>query len=401
MKHLFFQNLKNRLAIAAFLYAYASHSAAPAHAATSVATRLEFASTAQTIPLGACGLVKISAASGAMQLAAVAAPTTVTVSGGNGNLEFFSNAACTVRNPEVVIPASQNSGNLFVSGSKEGSYVLSVNARGYNAATQTVVISSPPPPACSGSQAAPTAPPAQAAAAGFKNLVFDDEFNSTSTISPNNSGTFNWYTYNPYTASAELNNNDMEVNNGCLTILTDLSGYSDGLTTIHSTSPTSGTFQHGYFEVRMQFYPAGSEGGAWPAFWSYALEGVQGASPFAELDFVEAYPGGKGGATSGNNGVTLLTTVHQWTSKNGSSSSVQQPNDVPALPENFNFDAFHVYGCLWTKDSVTWYIDNQPVMTVATGPGTKFTALEQDHMFLVLGTGKNWPATYDYVHVWL
>ena len=98
--------------------------------------------------------------------------------------------------------------------------------------------------------------------------------------------------------------------------------------------------------------------------------------------------------------MTLLTTVHQWTSSKGSSSSVQQPNDVPALPENFNFDAFHIYGCLWTKDSVTWYIDNQPVMTVATGPGTKFNTLEQDHMFLVLGTGKNWPATYDYVHVW-
>src|ERR1035438_7008667 len=307
MKHLFLQNSKNRLAIAVLLGVYVSHNAVPATPATSVATRLEFASTAQTIPLGTCGLVKISTASGAMQLAAVAAPTAVTVSGGNGNLEFFSDAACTVRNAEVVIPSSQSAGSLFVSGSKEGSYVLSIKAPGYNAATQNVVISAPPPPACSGSQAAPTAPPAQAAAAGIKNLVFDDEFNPTSTISPNNSGTFNWYTYNPYTASAELNKNDMEVNNGCLTILTDLSGYSDGLTTIHSTSPTSGTFQHGYFEARMQFYPAGSEGGAWPAFWSCALEGVQGASPFAELDFLEAYPGGKGGATSGNNGVTLLT----------------------------------------------------------------------------------------------
>jgi beta-glucanase (GH16 family) len=85
---------------------------------------------------------------------------------------------------------------------------------------------------------------------------------------------------------------------------------------------------------------------------------------------------------------------------NGSNVSVQQPNDVPTLAENFNYDAFHIYGCLWTTNSVTWYVDNQPVMTVATGPGTNFTALEQDHMFLVLWTGANWPVTYDYVHVW-
>jgi hypothetical protein len=39
-------------------------------------------------------------------------------------------------------------------------------------------------------------------------------------------------------------------------------------------------------------------------------------------------------------------------------------------------------------------------MTIATGPGTYFTALEEDQTFLILGTGENWPTTFDYVHVW-
>jgi beta-glucanase (GH16 family) len=368
-----------------------------AHAA-GTATRLQFGSAALRLPLGNCALVQIVTQDSAMRLAPVATATTVSISGGNGNITFYSDASCTAQNANVVIPAGSSSGAAYISGSKEGSYVLALKASGLNAATQTETVTAPPPSTvCSGNQSAPTAPPAQAAAAGFKNLAFDDEFNSAGTVSPNNAGSYNWYTWNPYSASAQLPTSELQYNSGCLTILTDLSGYSDGLTSINSANTTAGTFQHGYFEARMQFYPAGSQGGAWPAFWSYAIEAFQGKSPFAELDFLEAYPGGRGGATSGNNGVTLLTTVHQWTS---SSSSVQQPNDVPSIPQGFDYNAFHIYGCLWTTNSVTWYIDNKPVMTVTTGPATKFTALEQDHMFLVLGTGKNWPATYDYVHVW-
>jgi beta-glucanase (GH16 family) len=397
MHHL--QRPLKRLAAFAFLFLLFQLLLPPAYAA-GVATRLQFSSAALSLPLGKCGLVQMVTQDGAMRTAAVKSATTVSVSGANGNIGFYSDAACTVSNANVVIASGQSTGAVYISGSKEGSYVLTVKAQGLNAATQTEKITAPESAACSGTQSAPSAAPAQAAAAGFKSLAFDDEFNSTGTVSPNNAGSFNWYTWNPYSTSAQLPTSELQVNNGCLTILTDLSGYSDGLSTINSANATRGTFQHGYFETRMQFYPAGSQGGAWPAFWSYAIEAMQGKSPFAELDFLEAYPGGKGGATSGNNGVTLLTTVHQWTTSNGSNSSVQQANDVPSLPANFDYNAFHIFGCLWTTNKVTWYIDNQPVMTVATGPGTSFTALEQDHMFLVLGTGKNWPATYDYVRVW-
>jgi beta-glucanase (GH16 family) len=254
-------------------------------------------------------------------------------------------------------------------------------------------------PTCSGNQAAPTSPPAQAKAAGFTSLVFDDEFNSASTISPNNTGNYNWYTYDYYGASLQLPASGYQVKTGCLTILTDASGFSSGLSTINSANPTSGTFQTGYFEARIQFNPTGSQGSAWPAFWSYAVQALQGADQFAELDFMEAYPWGPGGATNGYNGVTLLTTIHQWFATSGGNYSLQN-DDIPPIPAGFNYNAFHIYGCLWTADSIVWYIDNIAVMTVPIGSLTSFTAIQQNNMFLILGTGKNWPTTYDYVHVW-
>jgi beta-glucanase (GH16 family) len=256
------------------------------------------------------------------------------------------------------------------------------------------------PLACSGTQPAPTTAPTQAAAAGFNTLDFDDEFNSPDTISPNNEGHYNWYTWNVYGTSKELSSADYEVSNGCLTIFTDLTGSGADLQTVNSGTATTGLFQYGYFEARIQFNPIGSEGGgSWPAFWSDALQSIPEISPFAELDFMEAVPNGKGGATTGWNGVTIITTAHQWTKGNGWNDTYNT-NNIPPMPASFNYDAFHIYGCLWSPSSVTWYIDNQPVMTVATGPGTDLTAFEQEQIFLILGTGKNWPTTFDYVRVW-
>jgi hypothetical protein len=52
-------------------------------------------------------------------------------------------------------------------------------------------------PNCGGYQRPPRTAPAQAIAAGFRTLAFDDEFNN-GTISPNNQGNYNWYTWNVY-----------------------------------------------------------------------------------------------------------------------------------------------------------------------------------------------------------
>jgi len=239
-------------------------------------------------------------------------------------------------------------------------------------------------------------PPAQARAAGLTDLVFDDEFTTTSTISPNGTGSYNWYATNFFSASATLPPSGYSVQDGYLTIKTDASGYGDGLATA-APGHTTQAWQHGYFEASIRFNPAGNEGSSWPAFWSWSIEDATGQDesngtrgPYAELDFMEAYP-------VAPREVAVITTIHQWFD---SVSIDTNSNNVPTIPKGTNFDQFHVYGCLWTPNQVVWYFDNKPVTTVQTGPGTPFTAIEQEHMFVILGTGKNWPINVDYVHVW-
>jgi beta-glucanase (GH16 family) len=239
-------------------------------------------------------------------------------------------------------------------------------------------------------------PPTQATAAGMTDLSFDDEFTTSSTISPNGSGSYNWYATNFFNASATLPASGYSVQNGYLTIKTDDSGYSDGLATA-APGHTAQAWQHGYFEASIRFNPAGNEGSAWPAFWSWSIEDATGQDnsngtrgPYGELDFMEAYP-------IRPKQIAIATTIHQWL--NGYSVS-QNSNNGPSIPAGTNFSQFHIYGCLWTPDKVVWYFDNKPVTTVLTGPGTPFTAIEQEHMFIILGAGRNWPMDVDYVHVW-
>jgi beta-glucanase (GH16 family) len=108
-----------------------------------------------------------------------------------------------------------------------------------------------------------------------------------------------------------------------------------------------------------------------------------------ELDFFEYWVG--------DGFAGYLTTVHQTS---GTSKGQQNPNNVPTVPAGTNYGDWHIFGCLWTPNEVRWYLDNNLVTTVETGPGTPYTAVEQQKMFLILGTGVNWPMYVDYVHVW-
>lgn len=234
-------------------------------------------------------------------------------------------------------------------------------------------------------------PPSQASAAGYKHLAFGDEFNSPNTISPDGTGNYNWYATNIY-GSPSLYPGQYSIQNGYLVINTDTSGYSYGLATV-SPYNTVQAWEHGYFEARIAFCSTCSQGKGWPSFWSSSIGRATGAIPesaaYAELDFFEYYvePGY----------VAYLTTVHQ---ASGTGKGVQNGNNAPKVPRGTNWGNWHIYGCLWTKDEVRWYFDNALVTTVKTGPGTPYTALEQEKMYLILGTGVNWPMYVDYVHVW-
>jgi beta-glucanase (GH16 family) len=98
---------------------------------------------------------------------------------------------------------------------------------------------------------------------------------------------------------------------------------------------------YGYFEARIDL-PEGA--GAWPAFW---LLPADGSWP-PELDVMEAY----GSALT-------YQTVHSKAT--GTHTMEYTTNYVPG-----GTDGFHTYGVLWTKESITWYIDGVAVDTAAT-----------------------------------
>jgi beta-glucanase (GH16 family) len=216
-----------------------------------------------------------------------------------------------------------------------------------------------------------------------------------------------------------LDDTQYSIVGGKLLIRTDASGYGFGLTTIRSLTPVVSrpgaiatndgrgvVYQFGYFECRMKFdnahSPRRATGHSWPAFWSNGIQGPQGKmDTYAELDFMEAYP------VPSSPYVSIVCTLHEWTrgwtpdgKPSGINKNVQNSNNAIGMPSGFAENDFNVYGCLWKPTEVQWFINNRPVAKVRIGPGTPYPSAYSDAMYLVLGTGKDWPVTIDFVHVW-
>jgi hypothetical protein len=217
-----------------------------------------------------------------------------------------------------------------------------------------------------------------------------------------------------------------------------------------------GSFQHGYFEARIQINPKGAIGNnTWPAFWSFGTSSVANGSVWsqtgltAENDFIEFLL-----STFTQASTTYYywagNTMHNWqhgsnTNTGTDLSNTNWPvNGEGALvgttqsPQVLISDGnWHTYGCLWVSTSSTtgyveYYLDNYLILhnasasgsatisryltgigtgtssgaTDATGaiytaPGAGLAAQELEHMYLIIGGGGNsWPINVDWVHVW-
>jgi Glycosyl hydrolases family 16 len=220
---------------------------------------------------------------------------------------------------------------------------------------------------------APAGPPPQAVAAGFSRLDFSDEFNypDSSFVAFNGAAGQKWNGgpwFNPQASKPA----DFILSKSFLTIRHDM------ISTLHNAPPWDAhTFLGGYFEARLYctgwcgFYLgsyAWSSGVAkachgvnhCPALYAVGKQNDQQYGGTAELDIIEAR------FSQPNSG---YFTVH----KNG--MGVGDPhNNYGALDEfnksnfrrDFNFpiiNAWHTYGFLWTQKTLTWYLDNQPVVT--------------------------------------
>jgi beta-glucanase (GH16 family) len=236
-------------------------------------------------------------------------------------------------------------------------------------------------------------PPSQAA--GYT-LAFSDDF-STLSLSPNGLGNYNWYNPGIYWEKAAPYAN-ISVTNSILT-LDWTSGQGTDDTSISTTAVNgsqSRAWRYGYFEVNMKWDPVT---GSWPAIWLLPVQGISGTSETGELDIFEgqgAYPH------------TYYGTIHDW---QGSSQLASNSNSNSYnLGSSVDFTQYHTYGCLWVPGSVTWYFDNQPIITAST-----YSIFDQQNYFLIVGSqeGANWsygnmtgvtatslPVNVAWVHVW-
>lgn len=227
----------------------------------------------------------------------------------------------------------------------------------------------PPPRAASQSEsiAAATssqlAPPPQAA--GYS-LVFSDDFD-TLNLSPNGYGDYAWYNPGIYFESAAPYSN-VSVANSILTLLwtTGQSPANTSISTCAVDASYCKAWRYGYFEARMRWDDVR---GAWPALWMMPVQYTTcDTCEIGELDIFE----GAGGLATSN----FLATIHDWYGEGG-----QTQNSQDYVLGSVDVGQYHTYGVLWVPGQVTWYFDDQPILTAPTYP-----IFDQQNYYIILGS---------------
>ncbi|KQR80212.1 family 16 glycosylhydrolase [Sphingomonas sp. Leaf343] len=174
------------------------------------------------------------------------------------------------------------------------------------------------------------------------------------------------------TGATALGLNPFSVDDGVLTIRSrpaaeadsaQMWGYkftSGGLTTRNTFTQT-----YGYFEARLKLPP---ESPAFPAFWLYTA-----GTNASELDVME-----KRASDS-----TWTATTHDY-----ATGTHQRQSGAIFTPTSTS--EFHNYGVLWTKETVTWYLDGVAVKTIDTPPDM------HGPMYLIVNLAVDVSATADY-----
>ncbi len=258
--------------------------------------------------------------------------------------------------------------------------------------------------------------PLPAVEAGYKMLVFNDDFDSINSIDVNGTkeSGYKWYVDRPIWGSGITEPSAYSVSNSVLMLTSTGWTASWALSSFSPTGNVGHSFRYGYFEARIRFDPTlGTKSKSWPAWWSLSTyhSRVNNMDHWAELDFFEAYTGGYANYTG-----SFVGTIHDWA--DSSKTHYQNKNNWQQLPKNTDFNYWHIYGCLWTPGKITWYFDDKPLMTqtyfatappapLANGtitptPAGIYSILDTDPagMLLILGSDTEWPIFVDWVRVW-
>ena len=236
-------------------------------------------------------------------------------------------------------------------------------------------------------------------AAGYA-LAFSDDFVSLD-LSPNSAGNHTWYDgvwffHNP-APLANISNANSELS----LVWTSNQGPSDtSIETLAQSNPSYRAWRYGYFEARMKWDVVI---GAWPAFWLTPIETVLGTDFYngvqeqGEFDIFEG---------QGDEPHTFFGTIHDWVNGKGTANA----NNTWKLASSVDFSQYHTYGLLWVPGKVTWYFDDQPLMSAPTP-----AVVDKQTYLMILGmqegaawqygnlsgvTASSMKMTVDWVHVW-
>jgi hypothetical protein len=229
-----------------------------------------------------------------------------------------------------------------------------------------------------------SSPPRAAIAAGYKKLIFSDNFRRFD-IGRGGRGAHTWYAglwYKGVPPAAKIQDK------GGFVRLVSLDGKKRGLgTEIHTLARTpqgrSTLFRFGYFEARIR---ATADLQNFGSFWleSYDHTLDQGQGPwrrYCEIDIAEF-----GGSING-----YAASVIDWIDK--------KPHQTPwppvhRIPASNRLDKWNVYGLLWEPGKLSFFFNNQLIRSVKSPP-----PCDEQRLFMVLSGAKNGGNADKYIDV--
>lgn len=212
-------------------------------------------------------------------------------------------------------------------------------------------------------------------------LIWSDEFN-TSSVNPENwtfeTGTGDWGWGNDE-LQYYTDGDNVEITDGKLVITAKKENDNKergSYTSTRMVTMNKQEFTYGRIEIRAKL-PYGT--GVWPAIWMLGSNlGQVGWPACGEIDIME-YVGYQPDIVHS----TVHTTAGSGGNGNGSSKS------LPTAEE-----AFHIYGLLWTEESLTFYIDSPENIVHVYAPAVKNDEnwpFNKPHFFILnVAVGGTW-----------
>ncbi len=178
----------------------------------------------------------------------------------------------------------------------------------------------------------------------FTNLIWSDEFNVTGALDSSkwvHEVGDSWYNNEVQSYTSRLDNSKVE--DGKLKIIAKKESYNgNNYTSARIISNTKKDFTYGRVDIKAKIP---GKKGTWPALWMLGSNFKSVEWPkCGEIDILEA---------AQSNNFKVQSTVHHPDNYGAGDSHIS--NDYNDITE-----VFHVYSLVWTKQALTFYVDDKP-----------------------------------------